>query len=145
MRTLFVATAAFAALMIGAPIGKAHAADDSAVCYSGIKVASVVFDQARANVKGNNDYDRSMLRVEMSRRFEAITNALGTAGGEHAELAQRGRTPTVSCAEIVKRAVAYMVGDPALLNAAMNDPVVDRALCDYAKQNHVPTKPGACE
>jgi hypothetical protein len=146
---LFLATAAFAALVMIAPIGKAQAysmqayaqdpnevaamaklnggqapvaADDSAVCYNGMSVVSAVYNRASANVKGNNEFDRRMLVADMAGRMTAVRQALMDGGGQHIDLGMRGRTPAVSCDELVKRAIAYMIGDPDLLAATSLGP-----------------------
>jgi hypothetical protein len=146
MRTLFAATAVFAALVMVAPVGKAHAADDSAACYDGGAVLAAVYDFAAANVKGNNETDRRILVAEMAGRKVEVNSEIMDIGGQHMELGLRGRTPTVSCADTVRQAAIYTVGDPALFNAAMKDQVVDKVLCQWATRNHIPTGPGAvCE
>lgn len=105
-----------AAVIYTGAVTFAHAADgdvgpdNSAICSRGINVVAGAFDKAIGNLKGNNAYDRGMLLVEMDSRRKEVERVLAAVREEHMMLARRGRTPAVSCEEVVQRAVAYVVG-----------------------------------
>jgi len=93
-------------------VGASWAAqDDRAVCAAGMSKLIAVANNLRPTIKGVNSFDTSVLQSEMYGRRNIAIDGLSALAVENITLAARGRTPNITCAEAIERAIVYIQGD----------------------------------